>query len=99
MAATDRFKLASLGGCPKVRDRSLEDFEVLLTILDRVLVKTKDRGLDKGKMTNESLNLTVKEKLPESGKQENRNMALRKGKGSTLKGLLVQWVEMRAALR
>ena len=77
MAATDRFKLASLGSCPKVRDQSLEDFEVFLTILDRVIVTTKHRRLDKGKMTDQSLNLAVKEKLPESSKQENKNMALR----------------------
>ena len=62
--------LASLRAWPKIRHRNFEDFEGFLTVLDRVLVNTKDRGLVRGQVTDQNLNLTAKEKLPESDVQE-----------------------------
>ena len=62
--------LASLRAWPKIRRYNLEDLEGFLAVLDRILVSTKNRKVLRGDVTDQNLNLTAKEKLPEAEVRE-----------------------------
>lgn len=87
----------SLRAWPKVRHQNLEDLEGFVDVLDRVLVSTKDRGLVRGDVTDQNLNLMAKEKLPEIGVQEYKMWLYENSKEDTFE-TLDHWVELRVQI-